>query len=491
MATTNTLTGSVSVTMEPSTVALRSGGSFHLDGRVTAHNLNSGDTTYAWSRVSGTGGSLTTTWRAWRPIFNAPTLSHTDSARTIVFKLVATNKTKTGEAAVTIQVAPPPAPPPQTDSEDAQESSTKSRTWHSAAEGQNAPPIRRESFAQSDPWSLTDPLPLEAGTSEQSVWSTVQTYTDETDFEYGDPVLVLTVPAESESDSSPRPNPAPPPTSGTPPAGRDGTDTFVAPYWSRDSGGFVVAPAAGRSSVTVECGSRTTEYKADDGLVVRSVRDRCARTGLRITGAAPGGWYWQHGSRNAAVAPLLSLQELGGGQAVVPAGVTVDTTGNGTWISHGTARLVGIVPHLAANECSEYVTPFWQGHGGIVARPIAGRSGISVRVQCGRTWSTSSFEAGDDGVVAELISAPFCMDSDGSPKQGRLAVTGADPGGWFWINGERNAAVAPLVCPGLLGGPAANVPAGVTHQQDDDGTWFKHDIDRMIGVVPHLSEGDQ
>ncbi len=285
--------------------------------------------------------------------------------------------------------------------------------------------------------------------------------------------------------------PLPPPPPADPEPEVQSEITWVAPYWSGYSGGFVVEPAPGRSSVEVECGSRTAEYEAEDGLVVRLVRSRCSRTGLRITGAAPGGWYWQHGDRNAAVAPLVRSDQEFEGRAVVPGGVEADVTDAGTWFSHDTSRLVGIVPHLAGNQCDEYVTPYWQGHGGIVARPVEGRDTVTVRVQCGWTYSSSRFEAGADGVVAALVQRNFCADEDGNAKQGRLTVKGAAPGGWYWIKGGRNAAVAPLMCASLLGGPAAKVPAGVQWQRTDDGTFFQHDAEKSIGVVPHLLEDDQ
>jgi hypothetical protein len=95
--------------------------------------------------------------------------------------------------------------------------------------------------------------------------------------------------------------------------------------------------------------------------------------------------------------------------------------------------------------------------------------------------------AGEDGVVAELVSKSHCTDDEGKPRQGRLTVTGAAPGGWYWISGERNAAVAPLMCADLLGGPVAVDPGAMTSRATEDGTYFKHDTDKLIGVVPHLS----
>lgn len=278
-----------------------------------------------------------------------------------------------------------------------------------------------------------------------------------------------------------------PPPGGGPPGGDDEPSgcTLAAPYWSGPTDGFTVRPAEGRTSVDVTCGRRTAEYTAENGLVTRLLRGSC-RGGLRIEGAAPGGWYWQHGERNAAAAPFVCSQDLGGPPAVVPGGVEAKATDDGTWLRHDAARLVGIVPHLEGNECSEYVTPYWQGDGGVVARPAEGRTSVRVRVQCGRTFSTMTPSAGDDGVVAALVRRDFCTDAEGEPKQGKLTVTGAAPGGWYWLDGERNAAVAPLMCADLLGGPAAVRPGDVRSRSTDGGTLFSNEADRLIGIVPHL-----
>ena len=296
----------------------------------------------------------------------------------------------------------------------------------------------------------------------------------------------------SPNDGEPPP-PSPPPSPEPDPEPPASDCTLVAPYWSGPTGGFTVRPAPGRTSVSLTCGGRTTEYMAENGLVTRLVESSCRGTGLQLSGAAPGGWYWQHGDRNAAVAPLVCSDALEGPPAVVPGGVTTDVTESGTLVRHDTARLIGIVPHLAGNDCAEYVTPYWQGDGGVVVRPAEGRETVRVRVQCGRTYSTMTPSAGEDGVISELVRKSYCTDDKGNPKQGRLTVTGAAPGGWYWIRGEVNAAVGPLMCADLLGGPAAVDPGGVNSRATDDGTYVEHEVDRLIGVVPHLApkaEGD-
>ncbi len=296
---------------------------------------------------------------------------------------------------------------------------------------------------------------------------------------------------DDDSDSDPEPEPDP--------------DRFVAPYW-RGAGGIVVKPANGLS-VTFEMscsGDRTTEtlYPNDDGLIVQLVRrDACmdddgnpVRGELSVSDIEPGGWYWVDGPRNAAVAPLVSEVELGGVAATIPAGVETDATANGTFFEHEAGRMIGIVPHLPtpdADACSEYVSPYWRGTGGIVVKPTDGEF-AKLRTTCGGWNVTQTLQANDDGLVVQLLRgdggsrANSCTDDAGNPMRGELSFEGVMPGGWYWVNGPLNAAVAPLVCRDMLNGPSATVPGGVRAHEADEGTLFEHDVAMLIGIVPHL-----
>ncbi len=43
------------------------------------------------------------------------------------------------------------------------------------------------------------------------------------------------------------------------------------------------------------------------------------------------------------------------------------------------------------------------------------------------------------------------------------------------------------MCADLLGGPVAVDPGGVLSRATEDGTYFSHETDRLIGVVPHVA----
>ena len=283
----------------------------------------------------------------------------------------------------------------------------------------------------------------------------------------------------------------------------------MAPYF-RGTGGIVVKPANGLSvKFELSCrGARTTEtlYANDDGLIVQLVRrEACTdddgnpvRSELSIRDIVPGGWYWMDGPRNAAVAPLVSEVDLGGAVATIPAGVEAEVTDNGTFFEHEVARLIGIVPHLprpGAGACGEYVSPYWRGTGGIVVKPTDGES-AELRTTCRGETTTQTLQANDEGLIVQLLrgdgngnanaNANSCTDASGNPMSSELSFKGVRPGGWYWIDGPRNAAVAPLACRDLLVGPAATVPAGVDADAADDGTLFEHEVASLIGIVPHL-----
>ena len=157
-------------------------------------------------------------------------------------------------------------------------------------------------------------------------------------------------------------------------------------------------------------------------------------------------------------------------------------TDNGTFFEHEAGRMIGIVPHLpSAGACSEYVSPYWRGTGGIVVKPTDGES-AKLRSSCGGWNLTQTLQANDDGLVVQLLRGGGNSRADSC----EFTFEGVMPGGWYWVNGPLNAAVAPLVCKDMLNGPSATVPGGVRAHEADEGTLFEHDAAMLIGIVPHL-----
>ncbi len=269
--------------------------------------------------------------------------------------------------------------------------------------------------------------------------------------------------------------------------------TRVAPYWSR-TGGIVVMPTNGRSvDLTLSCDGRTIEdtlYARDDGLIVQLLGESraCTSAGtLSFEGAEPGGWYWMHGDRNAAVSRLVCEDSEPMHMALDPGGVTLARSRGATFVSHDTSRLIAILPDTSGT-CTERYAPRWRGPGGLVARPADGET-VALAVRCTMFEPTQTFalEPDSDGLVRKLFEEPLCVGMDGNAYAARsVSITGAEPGAWYWVRDERNAAASPFMCESELGGPDANDPGGVDAASGDYGTLFKHHTQRLIGIVPHV-----
>lgn len=288
----------------------------------------------------------------------------------------------------------------------------------------------------------------------------------------------------------------------------DDCERYSAPFF-RGSGGFVVAPRDGRSAeMTVQSGSESdgrTVTAGRDGLAVDLLRSSLcfgrngvfpAQCRISFSGIKGGGWYWVNGDRNAAVAPLVCSEDLGGGAAPLePGGVQTlpSRFGTGTLFVHDTQGLMGIVPQLSptgragAPNCDRFVAPFFRGKGGFVARPEADRV-AEVIVRRDNAVTRKRLTPGADGLAVQLLSDSLCTDANGEAVECQVSFTGIGGGGWYWVNGDRNAAVAPLVCEGRLAGSAAAVPGGVDTSRAAFGTGslFVHDTQRLMGIVPHL-----
>ena len=154
--------------------------------------------------------------------------------------------------------------------------------------------------------------------------------------------------------------------------------------------------------------------------------------------------------------------------------------------------------------CPSRVAPYWHGTGGFAVRPADGESAI-VRIECGGRRRTNREHAGEDGLIVRTVSQSLCTADDGRPIEGEMTFEGIDGDGWYWVNGDRNVAVAPLVCKSQLNPELRPpVPGGVTARPSGDrrfvlsvlGTWhgtlMVHDGTGLMGIIPHLAdlEGD-
>lgn len=140
-----------------------------------------------------------------------------------------------------------------------------------------------------------------------------------------------------------------------------------------------------------------------------------------------------------------------------------------------------------AEPCEKWVTPYWQGSGGFAVRPADGSSAV-VRLSRGRTMRGASREyVGDDGLIVRLVDDSLFFDRNGHPLSGTVSFEGIEGGGWYWVNGDRNVAVAPLVCESSFSDRIdPPIPGGVTASSNDTGTLVVHEGTGFMGVIPHL-----
>ena len=142
------------------------------------------------------------------------------------------------------------------------------------------------------------------------------------------------------------------------------------------------------------------------------------------------------------------------------------------------------------HACETRIAPIFRGTGGIVARPANGNS-IEVRVAVGGAEEREVLYARSDGLVVQLVRSSLCTSGDGQPAECSLTVRGAEAGAWYWVNGDRNAAVAPFLCSDQLSG-ALRVPdpGGVDSHRSVSGTGtiFVHHTQGLMGIVPHIPD---
>lgn len=290
------------------------------------------------------------------------------------------------------------------------------------------------------------------------------------------------------------PTPAPEP---EPEEENAGCEVWTTPYW-RGSGGFAVRPTDRNSAVVRLRRGRTMrfpkrEYAGDDGLIVRLIDDSLFfdRDGDPLAGTVSfegidgGGWYWVNGDRNVAVAPLVCESSFSDRiEPPIPGGVAASSSDTGTLVVHEGTGFMGVIPHLEAlHGDGRHVASYWKGDGGVVGRALNGRS-VAVRRACGIVPETYTVDAGEDGLVVELVDG--CVDPRGNSIRSGLEVEGLADGAWYWLNENGLSAAAPLIRrsgdPAELAAPV--IPGGVYADEGLRGTQFIRD--RLMGVVPRL-----
>ena len=123
-----------------------------------------------------------------------------------------------------------------------------------------------------------------------------------------------------------------------------------------------------------------------------------------------------------------------------------------------------------------------------MARPEGGQA-VELTIGRGSSRTQETLNPRSDGLVVQLLSDSQCTDSNGEAAECQISLTGIGEGGWYWMNGNRNAAVAPLMCEERLAGAPALEPRGVETVRGafGNGSLFVHTTQGLMGIVPHLA----
>ena len=190
-----------------SDVSVESGGSVQIGGTDAITNPV-GTTTYAWSRISGTGGSLSSTTIA-SPSFNAPTVT---SDRDIVWRKTTTNNGVSDTDDVTVTVMPAAEEAPGAPSTPTLSSRTAtSLTLATVAGGGGTATTYRWRISTNSTVSNADPMHTSSGPSititglkeDDDFWIDVRAENSEGDSSYSGDLATSTLAAPIEAPGTP------------------------------------------------------------------------------------------------------------------------------------------------------------------------------------------------------------------------------------------------------------------------------------------------
>jgi hypothetical protein len=145
--------------------------------------------------------------------------------------------------------------------------------------------------------------------------------------------------------------------------------------------------------------------------------------------------------------------------------------------------------------CEEpcYVAPFFKGEGGFVAKASFPGREVSFIVTCGSVAVTGTARQNRSGVVRQIFSRNNGLACDA--EDGKIEIEGILRGGWYWLNDEKNSAVASLMDKRILDlTPTIPFdPGGVTFISTEGGaaSFIKHDSSGRVGILPHILPGPE
>lgn len=146
-------------------------------------------------------------------------------------------------------------------------------------------------------------------------------------------------------------------------------------------------------------------------------------------------------------------------------------------------------PDCPAERCQ--IAPYFAGEGGFVGTSagLEGESEVQFWVVCGNVTVSAAATPDADGIVRQALNAGNGFGCRAG-AQGRVEVDNLRPGGWYWINDDRNSAVSAFIPKDAAGNEKIEVtdPGGVVLSREADGaaTYVKHPGSGRVGIVPNV-----
>ena len=161
------------------------------------------------------------------------------------------------------------------------------------------------------------------------------------------------------------------------------------------------------------------------------------------------------------------------------------------------ALVAATVPALLAAqtgsaECPRcQVAPYFAGEGGFVGESAGygGSDEVELFVVCADRTISVRVQPDSNGIVRETLNAANGRNCPAGAR-GTLEVDNLKPGAWYWINDDRNSAVAAFIPKDAVGNDQIDVtdPGGVEIDTPAGGigTYVKHVPTGRVGIIPRI-----
>ena len=161
------------------------------------------------------------------------------------------------------------------------------------------------------------------------------------------------------------------------------------------------------------------------------------------------------------------------------------------------ALVAATVPALLAAqtgsaECPRcQVAPYFAGEGGFVGESagFGGSNEVEFFMVCADRTISVRVQPDSNGIVREVLNAANGRSCPAGAT-GTLEVDNLKPGAWYWINDDRNSAVAAFIPKDAVGNEQIDVtdPGGVEIDTPADGigTYVKHVSTGRVGIIPRI-----